>query len=183
MGDSTDRDLVLHTRSGEANAFGELVRRYQASVFNVCFRLMGERREAEDLAQEAFIRAYKRLDTFDMGRPFGPWIRRVAANLCITHLRRREPLHLHLDEERDQPIQTVEMDVETRHMQTEDSEVVRSALIGLPSHYREVIELRHFHELSYAEISSALEKPQSDVRSHLFRARKMLALRLHADVY
>ena len=183
MVDSSDRDLVLRTRSGEVNAFGELVRRYQVSVFNVCYRFLGERREAEDLTQEAFIRAYKRLETFDAGRPFGPWMRRLAANLCINHLRRHEPPSFQLEEERDLPKQTQEMDLEARHMQVERSEVVRAAILGLPSHYRIVIELRHFHDLSYAEISTVLKIPLSDVKSHLFRARKMLAKRLFADAY
>jgi RNA polymerase sigma-70 factor (ECF subfamily) len=80
MVDPTDRDLVLRTRRGEVEAFGEVVARYQQSVFNVCFRMLGERMEAEDLAQETFIRAYTRLETFDTERPFGPWIRRVATN-------------------------------------------------------------------------------------------------------
>jgi RNA polymerase sigma-70 factor (ECF subfamily) len=77
MPDPSDRDLALRARRGDAEAFGELVRRYQTSVFNVCYRLLGERREAEDLAQEAFIRAYERLDAFDAALPFGPWMRRV----------------------------------------------------------------------------------------------------------
>jgi RNA polymerase sigma-70 factor (ECF subfamily) len=183
MVDSSDRDLVLRTRNGEVNAFGELVRRYQVSVFNVCYRFLGERREAEDLAQESFIRAYKRLETFDVGRPFGPWIRRVAANLCINHLRRDELFSFHLEEERDIPMQTQEMDLEARHMQVERSEVVRAAIFGLPSQYRIVIELRHFHGLSYTEISTALEIPLSDVKSHLFRARKLLAKRLITNAY
>ena len=70
----TDRELALHTRKGDNEAFGELVRRYQVSVFNVCYRLMGEHREAEDLTQEAFVRGYQRIDRFDPGRPFGPWM-------------------------------------------------------------------------------------------------------------
>jgi hypothetical protein len=65
---------VLRTRRGDSDAYGELVRRYQAPVFNVCYRLAGERREAKDWAQEAFIRAYERLETFDSRLPFGPWI-------------------------------------------------------------------------------------------------------------
>ena len=88
MPDPSDRDLALRARRGDAEAFGELVRRYQTSVFNVCYRLLGERREAEDLAQEAFIRAYERLDTFDADLPFGPWMRRVAANLCLNWMER-----------------------------------------------------------------------------------------------
>lgn len=92
MADPTDRDLAIRARRGDAEAFGELVRRYQGSVFNVCYRLLGERREAEDMAQEAFIRAYGRLETFDADRPFGPWIRRVAANACFNRLQQNAPV-------------------------------------------------------------------------------------------
>ncbi len=85
MVDPTDRDLVLRTRRGEVEAFGEVVARYQVAVFNVCYRMLGERMEAEDLAQETFIRAYKRLETFNVERPFGPWIRRAATKVCLNH--------------------------------------------------------------------------------------------------
>src|SRR5262245_32026783 len=81
-----DGDLVQRAREGDPEAYGELVRRYQSSVFNVCYRLTGERTAAEDLAQDAFIRAFERLHMYDPARSFGPWIRRVAANLCLNQL-------------------------------------------------------------------------------------------------
>ena len=67
-----DRDLILRARRGETEAFGELVHRTQAAMFNVCYRILGERREAEDLAQQSFLRAWERLETFDTERPFLP---------------------------------------------------------------------------------------------------------------
>src|SRR4030095_14679927 len=97
---STDRDLIVRARRGDRNAFGELVTCYQTSVFNVCYRLLHERGEAEDLAQETFMRAYDRLYTFDLEREFGPCIRRVAANLCLNYLESRK-VSAPLDEERD----------------------------------------------------------------------------------
>ena len=81
----TDRDLLVRAMRGDSGAFGELVTRYQASVFNVCYRILHERGEAEDLAQETFIRAYDRLHSFDLEREFGPWVRRIAANLWAEH--------------------------------------------------------------------------------------------------
>lgn len=167
-----DRDLILRARRGETEAFGELVRRTQAAVFNVCYRLLGERREAEDLTQETFLRAWERLHTFDAERPFLPWIRRVAANLCLNHLSARATDSLELDEERDEadspsrPPQLVE--------QRQQSEQIRAALFSLPPRYRLAIELRHFQELSYDEIAQTLNRPLSDVKSDLFRARKLL---------
>jgi RNA polymerase sigma-70 factor (ECF subfamily) len=182
MKEASDRTLVLRTRRGEVEAFGDLVRRYQTSVFNVCYRLLGERRESEDMAQEAFIRAYQKLDTFNEERPFGPWIRRVAANLCLNHLRRYTPPSMPLDDERDSALQAQGVDPETRRTRAERAEDLYAEIHRLPYHYRAVIELRHFHELTYAEISSVLEIPLSDVKSHLFRARKLLAKRLSSDV-
>jgi len=173
---STDRDLIVRARRGERDAFGELVTRYQTGVFNVCYRLLHERGEAEDLAQETFMRAYDRLHTFDLEREFGPWIRRVAANLCLNHLESQK-VTAPLDEERDadeSPRPEKQVEVQER------SEQIRKALLSLPLHYRVIVELRHYQDLSYDEIATELNIPLSDVKSHLFRARKLLAEKLHA---
>jgi len=173
----TDRDLILQARRGDAAAFGELVTRYQTSVFNVCYRMLHERGEAEDLAQESFMRAYDRIQTFDIEREFSPWIRRVAANLCLNHLKSQK-ITAELDDERDaDPAQLPEA-VQEVH---ERSEQIRHALSSLPANYRIVVELRHYQELSYEEIAAELNIPLSDVKSHLFRARKILAEKLHAS--
>jgi RNA polymerase sigma-70 factor (ECF subfamily) len=171
---------VLGARRGEVEAYGELVRRYQTSVFNVCCRLLGERREAEDLAQEAFIRGHARLATFDADRPFGPWIRRVAVNLCLNHLERLTPASVSLDDEMDQAIEAIEHSPESESERAEQTATVRAALQSLPPHYRAVVELRHYQDLSYADIAEALKIPVSDVKSHLFRARQLLAKRLQS---
>ena len=176
MNAPTDRDLILRARRGDAEAYGDLVARHQTSVFNVCYRILHNRADAEDLAQETFIRALDRLHTFDLEREFSPWIRRVAANLCLNHIESHKP-SAPLDEERDEdktqgPGEQVEV--------KERSEQIRSALASLPPHYRLVVELRHYQELSYDEIASELNIPLSDVKSHLFRARKLLAEKLHA---
>lgn len=181
MGAPSDRDLVLRTRQGDVNAFGELVQRHQRAVFNVCYRLLGDRHEAEDLTQEAFIRAYQRLDTFDVERPFGPWVRRVAANLCLNHLERRRPLSLPLDGERSLALQAPSTGPEAALERAEQWDRLRAAIRALPPHYRAVIELRHFQELSYAEIAEALGISLGNVKTYLFRARKQLARRLQAD--
>jgi RNA polymerase sigma-70 factor (ECF subfamily) len=174
-----DQALAVRAAAGEREAFGLLVERYQASVFNVCYRLLGERRAAEDLAQDAFVRAYQRLNRFDPARPFGPWIRRLAANVCLNHLEARRPPALALDDERDAPLAAPPAaDPAAAQEQAEAAAVVRAAILSLPPHYRAVIELRHFQDLSYEEIAAALSLPLSDVKSHLFRARKLLAQKL-----
>jgi RNA polymerase sigma-70 factor (ECF subfamily) len=179
MNAPSDRDLILQARSRgseAAEAFGELVTRYQTSVFNVCCRILHERGEAEDLAQETFIRAFDRIHTFDLEREFGPWIRRIAANLCLNHLESRK-VTSELDDERDaDQTQRPEAALEVK----ERSEQVRTALASLPPNYRVVVELRHYQQMSYDEIAAELKIPLSDVKSHLFRARKILAEKLHA---
>jgi len=173
---STDRDLILRARRGASDAFGELVTRYQTSVFNVCYRMLHEHSTAEDLTQETFMRTYDRLHTFDLEREFGPWIRRVAANLCLNHLESQK-VTSPLDEERDADESArPEKQVEVK----ERSAQIHNALASLPPHYRAVVELRHYQELSYDEIAAELNIPLSDVKSHLFRARKILAEQLHA---
>lgn len=194
MFELSDRNLVMRTRGGETEAYGDLVRQYQNSVFNVCYRLLGERASAEDLAQDTFIRAYQRLGTFDDTRPFGPWVRRIAANLCLNHLKstKSQP-HFEFDEARDAVARdAVGRDAAARDanrnqrttepekalISSERRDRVRAALLELPAHYRAAIELRHFQELTYDEMAAALEMPLNTVKSHLFRARKMLAEKL-----
>jgi len=180
MDSSPDRDLVERTRRGEVDAYGELVRRYQTSVFNVCYRLLGERQEAEDLAQDAFLRGYRRLATFDADRPFGPWIRKVASNLSLNALQKRASWGLPFDEERDERIDVDQLDPADEQERGEQTARLRQALSELPPHYRAVIELRHFQDLSYEEMARSLALPLSDVKTHLFRARRFLARRLRA---
>lgn len=170
-----DADLARRARGGEPAAYGELVRRHQTAVFNVCLRLLGHRQEAEDAAQEAFLRAYERLETFDLSRPFGPWIRRVAANHCLNRLAGERPAGLALD---DETAAAAEPGPEAASEHADQAQALRAALAALPASYRAVIELRHFQELSYDEIAAALDLPLSDVKSRLFRARRRLAERL-----
>jgi RNA polymerase sigma-70 factor, ECF subfamily len=170
----SDRDLILNARHGDSAPFGELVTRYQNSVFNVCYRILHERGEAEDMAQETFIRAHARLGSFDPERPFGPWIRRVAANVCLNHLEAQK-LTTTLDDEKDvddSPGPQDQVEVKERSAQ------IRTALASLPANYRAVVELRHYQEMSYDEIAGELNIPLSDVKSNLFRARKLLAEKL-----
>lgn len=170
----TDRELIVRARRGEVEAYGELVRRHQTNVFNVCYRILHERGEAEDMSQETFLRAHSRLDSFDVERPFGPWIRRVAANVCLNRLESSK-----VDTELDEEWHAHESPrPEAAYEAKERSEQIRRALAALPPNYRVVIELRHYQEMTYDEIAVELGIPLSDVKSNLFRARKILAEKL-----
>lgn len=134
--------------------------------------------EAEDLAQETFIRTYKKLGTYDVDRPFGPWIRKVATNLCLNHLQRKKLSQIPLNDEFEMTSDPKAKEPEKEAMKAERAEQIREALMGLPPHYRAVIDLRHYQDLSYSEISEVLGISLSNVKSWLFRARKSLATRL-----
>ena len=171
-----DRALIVQARAGDLAAWGTLVKRHQQAVYNVCYRLLNNRHDAEDMVQESFIRAWRKLAMFDEKRPFAPWMKRVAANVCFNHLKSQAADEVPLDEERDaapaleQPGQA--------QARRESAETVRSAIATLPAPYRIALELRHFQELSYDEMAATLNLPKNTVRSHLHRARKLLAERL-----
>lgn len=178
MPSQTDRDLVRQARQGHTEAYGELVQNYQSLVFNVCYRLMGELREAEDMTQETFLHAFRHLGQYDPDRPFAAWIRRVATNLCINRYKTHKIDSLPFDEELEKPVPGDPVTPEAVQLQAEKSEKVRAAICSLAPVYRVVIELRHFQDLSYTEIAEQLNLPLSDVKSHLFRARRLLAEKL-----
>jgi len=170
-----DQNRAERAKQGDLEAYGELVEAYQSSVFSVCYRVLGNRRDAEDLTQEAFLRAFQKLDTFITDRPFGPWIRTLAANLCYNFLQRKHLERVPLQDELDQPHDLPRRGPETALELTEDQERLYRALWSLPDHHRLALELRHFQGLSYQEMAQALDLPLNTVRSHLYRGRKKLA--------
>jgi RNA polymerase sigma-70 factor (ECF subfamily) len=171
---SIDRELALCVARGDPDAFGELIHVYQAEVFNAALRMLGNRQDAEDAAQETFLRAYRAIHSFDPQRPPGPWLKKIAVNVCLNRLERRGTLAL----EDEDLVSTQEPGPETRSLDGERRAEIRHALLSLPPRYRAAIELRHFQDLSYAEMAEALGRPMSFVKSDLFRARKLLAKRL-----
>jgi len=169
-----ENDLAQRAARGDDQAFGELVRCHQAGVYNTAYRMFGDRQEAEDAVQETFLRAFRAIRTLDPTRPPGPWFRRIAVNVCLNRLEQRVPSNL--DGQDELPAQ--DPGPETQVIGRERSRRIRQALLQLPPRYRAAIELRHFQELSYQEMAGALDRPLSDVKSDLFRARKLLAVQL-----
>jgi RNA polymerase sigma-70 factor (ECF subfamily) len=172
---ASERELIECTRRGECDAYGELVRRHQTVVYNIAYRLVGERQAALDLAQETFVHAYQALASFDATRPFAPWIRRIATNLALNWLERNRVSLVSLESEAEDissPDHSCEP--ERAYLELEQTDVVRRAILSLSLRQRAMIELRHFQELSYQDISATLHLPLSDVKSDLFRARQRL---------
>ena len=175
MAPSSEKELIEQVQKGDLEAYGEIVRAYQNSVFNVCLRVLGNIQEAEDLAQEAFLRAYRNIAHYDLSRPFGPWMRVLAANLCCNHLKKARLECAPLEDERevlpDDPHRSPEFLLE---LSQEHQDLYRQ-IWQLPESQRIALELRHFQGLSYQEMAAILNLPLNTVRSHLYRARHKLA--------
>ncbi len=191
MGHDDEQTLLLQVRKGDEAAFALLVQRYQTAVFNVAYRMFGRRQDAEDAAQEAFLRAYRALDRFDVQRPFAPWIKRITTNLCLNWLEsERVKPQLSAADLNPGKAEAPTMDQwaqaapgpEQVMVQQERSDRLRRAILQLPPRYRAVIEYRHFQEMRYDEIAAVLARPLSSVKSDLFRARKLLAEKMKEEL-
>jgi RNA polymerase sigma-70 factor, ECF subfamily len=187
MVQANEQELLNQAKRGEEAALAALVHRYQTAVLNVAYRLLGNRQDAEDAAQEAFVRAFQALDRFDEERPFAPWIKRIAANHCLNRLEAAKIRPFIPEVDLTMPGETaVTLDKwaesnptpEQALLAQEQAGRIRLAIVTLPPRYRAVIELRHFQQLSYEEMAVELERPLSSIKSDLFRARKMLAEKL-----
>jgi RNA polymerase sigma-70 factor (ECF subfamily) len=171
-----ERRLIERTLAGDDAAFGQLIERHQRSVFNIAYRMLGNREEAGDIAQEAFWRAYRNLGGFDRDRPLAPWLYRIATNLSLNRLRRNPPPTISLDAL--PAVADTSPGPPERLLQAETQNRIRQAILALPPADRTVIELRHFQALSYEEIALVTGASVSSVKSRLFRARRRLQAQL-----
>jgi len=169
---SQDRDAIARCLEGDREAFGELLDRHQGTVFNIAYRMTGSRQDAEDLAQDAFVRAYSALGEFRGESSFRTWICQIATRLCIDHLRSRKETR-ELREDLAAPGEGSDW---TGRMA--DGEIVAEAIRALPPHYRAVVVLRHLEHRSYQEIADTLDLPLATVKTHIRRARERLRERL-----
>jgi RNA polymerase sigma-70 factor (ECF subfamily) len=166
--------LLARARQGDLSAFEDVVRRYQRRVYATALRIVRNHETADDVAQEAFVRAWRLLDRFELGRPFGPWVCRIAANLAVNHVRspraREQPLPEAFGER-----PAAGLDPLARVLDVEAARVLSEAVSALPEEQRAVFVLRAYEELSYQEIAETLGLSPGTVMSRLFRARERLA--------
>ncbi|NDJ34654.1 MAG: sigma-70 family RNA polymerase sigma factor [Chloroflexi bacterium] len=174
---ATDQELVARVLEGEQQVFAELVDRYQRSVFNVTYRMLGEARAAEDAAQEAFLRAYQHLSRYDMNRSFKTWLLSIASNYCIDQLRKRRLTWLSLDEPLPPhpALNSSEVGPEKAAVLNEREQAVQDLINTLPPDYKAAVVLKYWYDMPYAQIAEALDTTESAIKSRLFRARQMLA--------
>jgi RNA polymerase sigma-70 factor (ECF subfamily) len=178
-----ENELIAHILAGDQESFAELVETYQRSVYNLTYRMLGDAREAEDAAQEAFLRAYQHLDRYDTGRPFKTWLLSIASNYCIDRLRKRRLTWLSIEEPLPPhpALSSNEIEPEDAVTNNERYTAIQSMLADLASEYRAAVVLRYWYDMSYAEIAETLNTTESAIKSRLFRARQMMAENLRSE--
>ncbi|NLG50423.1 MAG: sigma-70 family RNA polymerase sigma factor [Chloroflexi bacterium] len=175
-----ERSWVLQAQKGDQRAFAKLVEVYQTPVYNLAYRMLGSAEEAEDAAQETFIRAYTRFDSYDPERKFSSWILSIASHHCVDRLRRRKGNTVSLEAIQSWrwiPDKLPRPEEET--LQQEQERNIRRLLDQLPEQYRLVIILRYWYDMPYEEMAEMTETTVSAVKSRLHRARQMMAMKLN----
>ncbi len=174
---------VSASQQGDALAFNRLVLKWEKPVFNLSLRMLQDRDEAAEAAQEVFCSAFRNIRRFRRDAKFSTWIYRIAVNQCITRLRRRPPgLHLSLDDQRPEaPLRGWNPALESHEgdvMREEERHRVRQALERLPADHKAVVELKFYQELTFEDIADILQAPLSTVKSRFYSGLEMLKLRL-----
>lgn len=179
------RRLIGEVRKGDQQAFAEIVELYKDKVYQVSYRMVGNVHEAQDIAQEAFLRAYTNLDRFDMERKFSTWLFRIATNVAIDRLRKKKPDFYLQEEVRGSDGLTFESQLAADEELPEDQVVtlemqewIQSEINQLPPKYRTAIILKYIEDLSINEISEILDIPPATVKTRVHRGREALRKRM-----
>ncbi|MEX2191159.1 MAG: sigma-70 family RNA polymerase sigma factor [Bacteroidota bacterium] len=176
-----DTALIQEALTGHQAAFARLRQKYHDAIYNLIYRMIREKDEVEDLTQEAFIKAFGSLSSFNDEFAFSTWLYKIATNNCIDHIRRRKLQTFSIDK----PIESKESDFSFELPDTNDEpdqemitlqrkKLLDDAINSLPPKYRQVIVMRHKEEMEYQEIALILKLPLGTVKAHIFRAREML---------
>lgn len=180
MTEVSEKKIIEKVLGGDANAFEELVLRYEKTVYNLALRMVGDRDDAFDMTQEAFIKAYGSLSSFRGDSKFSVWIYRITTNVCLDFLRsksRKQQVSLTVsddDEDAQLDIPDPSSDPEQQLIKKISMQSVEEGLKTLPDKQRQILVMRELGGMSYAEIGAALSLEEGTVKSRIFRARKRL---------
>jgi len=174
--DASLKTTIARIKSGDIEAFGAVVRTFEKRVISFCTALLKDRAAAEDVTQETFIRAYRYLGTYDTGRPFYPWLARIAFRLAQTHRSRCRSGELPLTAEIDKPAGTRNPLAEL--IRNEQSRDLWQGVRDLPAGERAAVVLFYRQELSVRQVAEALGVTSGTIKTFLFRARRHLRQRL-----
>jgi RNA polymerase sigma-70 factor (ECF subfamily) len=163
-------------KQGDEEAFARIIERYQVPVYNLCHRMLTDPFEAEDAAQETFIKAYRSLSRYDMSKKFINWVLTIASNHCVDRLRRRRLKLVSLEEMVPGSLPTEKsLGPESVIVKQEDQEAIQELLKELGPQDRAAVVLKYWYEMSYEEIAETLSSTVSAVKSRLHRARRDMA--------
>ena len=176
-----DLKIIESCLLGNTQVFSSLIDNYKSMVYNLAYRMSNNPHEAEDISQEAFMRAYQSLAHFNPSYKFSTWLYQITLNIIRDKYKKKEIDYVSLDT----PVETDDSEFyhqpadltnnpEQIFSQRENLQAIQQAIYSLPLKYREVIVLRHLQDLSYIEISNILKLPQGTVKIHLYRARERL---------
>jgi RNA polymerase sigma-70 factor, ECF subfamily len=168
--DPAERSAVERVRGGDASAYDYLVRKHLRRTVSIIWNIVRNAADAEELAQEAFVRAYQRIDRFEKGQPFGPWVYRIAVNLSLDLLKHRRRVRHEEIDGRAVARERTDAAAESH----EAGRRIEAALLDLPGQQRLVATLYLVEELSHEEIAATTGLSEGTVRSHLSLARKKL---------
>ena len=180
MTEVSEKKIIEKVLGGDANAFEELVLKYEKTVYNLALRMVGDRDDASDMTQEAFIKDYGSLSSFRGDSKFSVWIYRITTNVCLDFLRsnsRKQQVSLTVsddDEDAQLDIPDPEADPEQQLIKKISMQSVEEGLKTLPDKQRQILVMRELGGMSYAEIGAALSLEEGTVKSRIFRARKRL---------
>lgn len=185
-----DRRLIDLALQGDEKAYELLLNRYRNLVYSIMFKMVRNAQEAEDLTQEAFMKAFNSLETFNEEFAFSTWLMKIASNNCIDFLRKRKLKTYSIHDPIQYKDEKIEIDLpdqgpspERSLLQVERRRMIEEAINKLPERYRYVIILRHKEEKSYEEISDILNLPLGTVKAQIFRAREILNRKLREILY
>jgi RNA polymerase sigma-70 factor (ECF subfamily) len=181
---SADCDLlaVKRAQAGDLGAFEELVLKYEKRIYAIAYHMLSDREESQDATQEAFLKAFRALPSFEGNAKFSTWLHRIAANTCVDMLRKRKSINaLSLDsytENEDGAYDSFAIpdsaDIEADVENAEFRALVLKAVAMLPDAHRAIIVMRDFQDMEYAQIAAALGCPEGTVKSRISRARASL---------
>lgn len=167
--------LLAQAGQGDPEAFSRLVELYEKPVYNLCYRMLGDRHQAEDAAQETFIRAFKAISRYDPNRKFVTWLLSIASNYCIDQHRKRRPELVDMDAVAPIDLASQSPGIEAQITQQEQEEQIQSLLGTLAKKDRAAVVLHYWYGYSYQEIAEHLSLSESAVKSRMHRARQSLA--------
>ncbi|HEX9656861.1 MAG TPA: sigma-70 family RNA polymerase sigma factor [Bacteroidota bacterium] len=174
----SDWDIVQEVRSGDARSFRRLVKMHESQAMTLAVRVLKSREEAEEIVQDAFVRAFRNLHQFRGEAKFGTWLHRIVYNLCMTKVsrRRNDCLHQSLDEPGiDLPMADESGSSGLEQLQDRElRQYLTKAVDELPEKLRTVVTLFYVHEMKYNEICTVMDLPEGTVKTYLFRGRAML---------